>query len=151
MDSAIVRHIEQHHGISIGTVTANRIKRELGTALPTANGRTLEVKGRDVDSGFPRTVSVAQVDVGAALQEAVQLILDAIVSSMEHTPPDLASDIAATGIVMAGGCAQLEDLVRAVSHATGLAVVVAEDPASCTVRGAAMALQNQAIFRATAG
>ena len=151
MDSAIIRHLEQHHGISIGTVTANRIKRELGTALPAANGRAIEVKGRDVDSGFPRAVEVAQVDVGAALQETVQLILDAIVSSMEHTPPDLASDIAGTGIVMAGGCAQLEDLVRAVSHSTGLAAVVAEDPASCTVRGAAMALHNQVIFRATAG
>ena len=151
MDSAIVRHLEQHHGISIGTVTANRIKRELGTALPTANSRTMEVKGRDVDSGFPRTVAVAQVDVGAALQGAVQLILDAIVSSMEHTPPDLAADIAGTGIVMAGGCAQLEDLVRAVSHATGLAAVVAEDPACCPVRGAAMDLQNQVMFRAMAG
>jgi rod shape-determining protein MreB and related proteins len=151
MDAAIVRHIEKHHGISIGTITANRIKHELGTALPKANERMIEVKGRDVDTGFPRTVNVAQVDIGAALQEAVQLLIDAIVSSMEHTPPDLAADIAATGIVLVGGCALLEDLVRAVSHATGLAVVVAEDPTSCTVRGAAMALQNQVLFRAVAG
>jgi len=151
MDTAIVRHIEEHHGISIGTVTANQIKKELGTALPQVNGRSLEVKGRDVETGFPRTVTVAQVDVGAALQEAVQLIIDAIVASMEHTPPDLAADIAGTGIVMVGGSALLEDLVRAVSHATGLAVVVAEDPTACTVKGAAMALQNQALFRAVAG
>ena len=103
MDTAIVRHLEQHHGISIGTVTANRLKTEMGTALPESKGRVVEVKGRDVDTGFPRSVSVAQVDVGAALQEAVQLIIEAVVASMEHTPPDLAADIAATGIVLVGG------------------------------------------------
>ena len=151
MDMDIVRHLQQHHGISIGTITANSIKHDLGTALPTAAGRSRAVKGRDVDSGFPRTVNVAQVDVGAAIQESVQLILDAVVASMEHTPPDLAADIAATGIVMAGGCAHLHDLDRAISQSTGLAVVVAEDPANCTVRGASMALQNQTLFRATAG
>ena len=146
-----MRHLQHHHGVAVGTVTANGIKHSLGTALPSSAGPTLAVKGRDVDSGFPRNVSVAQVDVGAALQESVQLILDAIVASMEHTPPDLAADIAATGIVLAGGCARLKDLDRAVGQATGLAVVVAEEPASCTVRGASMALQNQTLFRATAG
>ena len=151
MDLDIVRHLQHHHGVAIGMVTANTIKHSLGTALPSTAGPTLAVKGRDVDSGFPRNVSVAQVDVGAALQESVQLILDAIVASMEHTPPDLAADIAATGIVLAGGCAQLKDFDRAVGQATGLAVVVAEEPASCTVRGASMALQNQTLFRATAG
>jgi rod shape-determining protein MreB len=151
MDQAIIRHLEQHHGLTIGTASANALKVSLGTALPVANQKKMEVRGRDVDSGFPRVVSVAQVDVGAALQEAVQLIVEAVVASMEHTPPDLAADIAATGIVLVGGMAQLDGLDRAVGHATGLAVVVAEEPGACTVRGASMALQNQALLRAAAG
>ena len=151
MDQAIIRHLEQHHGLTIGTASANALKVSLGTALPVANQKKMEVRGRDVDSGFPRVVSVAQVDVGAALQEAAQLIVEAVVASMEHTPPDLAADIAATGIVLVGGMAQLDGLDRAVGHATGLAVVVAEEPGACTVRGASMALQNQALLRAAAG
>jgi len=151
MDSAVMRHLEQHHGLTIGKVTAQRVKDTLGTALPIANSTRLEVRGRDVDTGFPRAVNVAQVDVGAALQEAVQLIVEAVVASMEHTPPDLAADIAGTGIVLTGGVAQLDGLDRAIGHATGLAVVVAEDPAACSVRGANMALQNSNLLRAAAG
>mgnify|MGYP002877340589 CR=1 FL=1 len=151
MDSAIIRHLESHHGITVGTATAQRLKEQLGTALPQSNQKRADVRGRDVDSGFPRAVSVAQVDVGAALAESVQLIVEAVLSSMEHTPPDLAADIAGTGIVLAGGVAQLDGLDRAIGHATGLPVVSAEDPACATVRGAAMALQNQALLRAAAG
>ena len=151
MDGAIVRHIESHHGITIGLSTANRLKDTIGTALPQRNHHAMRVCGRDVDTGFPRTVEVAQVDIGVALAESVQLIIDSVVSSMEHTPPDLTADIANTGIVLAGGASKLADLDRAIGHATGLAVIVAEEPASCTVRGAFMALQNQALLRAAAG
>jgi len=151
MDQAIVHHLEAHHGITVGTLSANALKEKLGTALPVANQKRMEVRGRDLDSGFPRAVKVAQVDVGAALQESVQLIVDAVVSSLEHTPPDLAADIANTGIVLVGGVAHLDGLNRAIGHATGLAVVVAEDPAACTVRGASMALQNRNLLQAAAG
>jgi rod shape-determining protein MreB len=151
MDQAIIRHLEAHHGLTIGTVSANALKDGLGTALPVVNDLHMEVRGRDVETGFPRAVQVAQVDVGAATQESVQVIVDAVVASLEHTPPDLVADIAATGIVLVGGVAQLEGLERAIGHATGLAVVVAEDPSACTVRGAAMALQNQALLQAAAG
>lgn len=151
MDSAIIRHLETHHGITIGTVTAKALKDRLGTALPQANRQTLEVRGRDVDTGFPRTCSVAQVDCGAALAESVQIIVEAVMSSMEHTPPDLAADIAGTGIVLTGGLAQLDGLDRAIGHATGLPVVAAESPDCATVRGASMALQNRTLLRAATG
>jgi rod shape-determining protein MreB len=151
MDAAIVRHLEQHHGITVGTITANHLKNTIGTALPEATSKVMEVCGRDVDTGFPRVANVAQVDVGAALQEAVQLIIESVVASMEHTPPDLAADIAGTGIVLVGGGAQLQDLDRAIGHATGMAVVVAEDPGACIVRGAAMALSNQELLRSATG
>lgn len=151
MDAAIVRHLEHHHGITVGTSTANRLKDSLGTALPQKNRESMLIRGRDVDSGFPRTVEVAQVDVGVALSESVQLIIDSVVASMEHTPPDLAADIANTGIVLVGGGSQLQDLDRAVGQATGLAVVLAEDPGACTVKGASMALQNQVLLKAVAG
>jgi rod shape-determining protein MreB len=151
MDCALIRHLEEHYGITVGVRTANGLKNLMGTALPESNNRTWTVKERDLDSGFPRSVEVAQLDVGAALQVAVQLIIDAVVASMEHTPPDLAADIAGTGIVLTGGGAQLMGLDRAIGHATGLAVVVTEEPASCTVRGAALALQNQQLLRAAVG
>lgn len=151
MDAAIVRHLEHHHGVTVGLSTANKLKSAIGTALPQKTREGMLIRGRDVESGFPRTVEVAQVDVGVALSESVQLIIDSVVASMEHTPPDLASDIAGTGIVLAGGGAQLQDIDRAIGHATGLAVVVAEDPGACTVRGASMALNNQSLLRAAAG
>ena len=151
MDAAIVRHLETHHGVTVGAVTAQRLKDTLGTALPKANQRKIEVCGRDVDTGFPRRVAVAQVDVGAALAESVQVVIEAVLSSMEHTPPDLAADIAGTGIVLSGGVAQLDGLDRAIGHATGLPIVAAEDPACATVRGAALALQNRELLRAAAG
>ncbi|MAY80986.1 MAG: rod shape-determining protein [Deltaproteobacteria bacterium] len=151
MDSALIRHIEKHYGVSIGVGTSNTLKNLIGTALPEANDRSMVIKGRDLDTGFPRAVEIAQVDVGAALQVAVQLIVDAVIASMEHTPPDLASDIAGTGIVLTGGGAKLSGLDRAIGHATGLAVVIAEEPTSSTVRGAALALQNQQILRAAVG
>ena len=151
MDQAIVRHLEAHHGLTIGALSANVLKDALGTALPIANQETMEISGRDLDSGFPRAVQIAQVDVGAALSESVQLIVDSVIASLEHTPPDLAADIASTGIVLVGGVAQLDGLDRAIGHATGLAVIVAEDPMTCTVRGAAMALKDRVLLQAAAG
>ena len=151
MDAAIIRHIEQHHGVTIGTSTANRLKDSIGTALPRRTRSAMHVCGRDVESGFPRTVEVAQVDIGVALAESVQLVIDSVVASMEHTPPDLTADIANTGIVLVGSGALLQDMDRAIGHATGLAVVVAEQPGTCTVRGASMALQNQTLLKAAAG
>ena len=91
------------------------------------------------------------MDIGVALAESVQLVIDSVVASMEHTPPDLTADIANTGIVLVGSGALLQDMDRAIGHATGLAVVVAEQPGTCTVRGASMALQNQTLLKAAAG
>ena len=114
MDQALVRYLEREKGVTVGTCTANALKESIGTAFPHGDMRSEVVKGRDVDTGFPRAVEVTAQDVGFALTDTVEMIVEAVVGSMEHTPPDLAADISETGIVIAGGAAQLTGLDRAI-------------------------------------
>jgi len=150
MDQALVRYLEDEHGITIGLRSANELKERIGTAGPGRGDATVLVKGRDLLSGFPRAVELSSAHVGAALQETVGLIVDAVISSMEHTPPDLAADISETGIVLAGGGAKLDGLARVVGMATGMATVVAEQPECATVRGAAEMLCDADLLREAA-
>jgi len=136
-DQAIAHHLREVHGLLIGSQTAEKIKLALGGALPTAPGPELEVRGRALDSGWPSAVTVGPDQIHHALSEPVRMILDAALSALELTPPDLASDIAETGIVLTGSGALLRDLDRALGEATGLPVVVPDDPGCIAVLGAA--------------
>jgi rod shape-determining protein MreB len=150
MDLALIRYLEREKGITVGIRSANTLKEAIGTAVPSHAGQPVVVKGRDLNTGFPRSVEVTAKDVGYALTDPVEMIVEAVIASMEHTPPDLAADIAETGIVIAGGAAKLDGLDRAIGHATGMAVVVADDPECAAVRGAASFLEDAARLREAA-
>jgi rod shape-determining protein MreB len=150
MDQAIVRYLEEEHGITVGIRSANELKEQIGTAIPGQPGASVQVKGRDLRSGFPRAIEVEPAHVAAALQDAVGMIVDAVLSSMERTPPDLLADIHETGIVLAGGGAKLDGLDRVLGMASGMATVIAESPECASVRGAADMLADAAVLREVA-
>jgi len=150
MDQALIQYLEDEHGITVGIRSANTLKEAIGTAVPGQSGGSVWVKGRDLRSGFPRAVEIESAHVAAALQESVGFIVDAVLASMEHTPPDLLADIHETGIVLAGGGATLDGLDRVLGMATGMATVVAEAPECASVRGAASLLCDASQLREAA-
>jgi len=121
--------------VLIGPRTAEQAKLRLGCARDDRAEDRMVVKGRSLETGFPAAAELTVSEVRAALAEPLRLVVDAIVASLEHTPPDLASDIAETGVVLAGGSARLDGLDHAISDATGLPVVVPEDPELAVVSG----------------
>lgn len=148
LDLAIIEYVREQHHLLLGPQSAESIKVELGRALPDGPLRKRQIKGRDLRSGFPRAVELGSAEVYEALREPLQLMVEAVLSSLEHTPPDLAADVAETGIVMTGGGAQLSGLDRLLSQATGLPVVVSEEPEAAVVLGAGQILADAALLRA---
>lgn len=148
LDQAIVQYLRDEHQLLIGPVTAERVKIELGGAVVDDPDRTVAVKGRDLRRGLPRALEVTAAEIGRALAEPVQLIVEAVHSSLEHTPPDLAADVAETGIVLTGGGSQLRGLDRLLSDATNLPVVVSEEPEAAVVVGAGLILLDDELLRA---
>jgi rod shape-determining protein MreB len=143
MDEAIVQHMRRRHEMLVGPRTAEQIKIELGNASPEgAEVREMQVKGRDLARGFPRTVTIHSDEIRAALEEPVQLIVDAVSGSLEKTPPELLGDIVDRGIIMTGGGALLRQLDYVISQATGLPVIVDDDPLSAVAKGSGRALEE---------
>jgi rod shape-determining protein MreB len=130
----------------IGPRTAEEVKVSLGNAWAEGASWELPVKGRDLIRGYPRVVTINSDEVRAALEEPVNLIVEAVASSLEHTPPELLSDIVERGIIMTGGGALLRGLDHLLSEQTGLPVVVADDPLSAVVKGSGKALEGGALF-----
>ena len=118
------------------------LKLELGNAACDDSVHEMQVKGRDLVRGFPRTVTVHSDEIREALEEPVQLIVDAVVASLERTPPELLGDIVDRGIIMTGGGSLLKRLDYVISQATGLPVIVADDPLSAVVKGSGRALEE---------
>lgn len=143
MDEALAGHLEQVRGLRVGPSTAESLKHALGSAHERVrmNELTAEVRGCDVVTGFPRAVSVHADEVRQALAGVVHLIVETLLAALDKTPPELAADIVDKGIVLAGGGAGLRGLDRALGEATGLPVVVADDPAGAVARGAGEALE----------
>lgn len=146
MDEAIIQHMRRRRDLLIGPRTAEMIKMELGNAAPDGSLYELQVKGRDLVRGFPRTVTIHSDEVREALEEPVQFIVDAVVASLERTPPELLGDIVDRGIVMTGGGSLLRRLDYVISQATGLPVIVADDPLSATVKGSGRALEDMDLY-----
>jgi rod shape-determining protein MreB len=142
MDDAIIEHLRARHNLLIGPRTAEQIKLELGNAACDGVGAELQVKGRDLGRGFPRTVTVHSDEVREALEEPVRAIVEAVVASLERTPPELLGDIVDRGIIMTGGGALLRRLDYMISQATGLPVIVHDDPLSAVVKGSGRALEE---------
>jgi rod shape-determining protein MreB len=126
----------------VGPRTVERLKLALGDVSPRDPGTREFVKGRSSVTGFPVAVEVTSAQVRAALQEPLKLVVDAVLSSLEHTPPDLATDIAETGLLLMGGGAHLRGLDRVVGDATDLPVIVPEDPETTVVLGAGQVLED---------
>jgi len=144
MDEAVIAYIRRVHNLLVGETTAERIKKEIGSACLPADGegRRMQIKGRDLMNGVPKEIVVTERQVAEALGEPVGQIVEAVKVALEHTPPELSSDIVEKGIVLTGGGALLSNLDYVLRHATGLAVAIADDPLSCVALGTGHALEE---------
>ncbi len=140
-DEAIINYIRRNYGTLVGEATAERIKKEIGTAFPGNEVREIEVKGRNLAEGVPRSFTLNSNEILEALQEPLTGIINAVKKALEQTPPELGADVAERGIVLTGGGALLTDLDRLIEEETGLPVIVAEDPLTCVARGGGRALE----------
>jgi len=151
MDEAIAQYVRKHHGLLIGDRQAEMVKLALGSACPVDDeSRKAVVKGRDLVSGFPKTISVTEEEVREALREPVAAIVETVRACLERTPPELAADIVEKGIVMSGGGALLRGLDHLIKLETGLAVVVAEHALTCAALGAGRMLDELALLKKVA-
>ncbi len=140
-DESIINYVRRNYGTLIGEATAERIKQEIGTAFPGTEVRELEVRGRNIAEGVPRSFTLNSNEILEAMQEPLSGIVDAVRLALEQAPPELAADIAERGLVLTGGGALLRDLDRLLMEETGLPVIVAEDPLTCVARGGGRALE----------
>jgi rod shape-determining protein MreB len=140
-DEAIISYVRRNYGTLIGEATAERIKHEIGTAYPGSEVREIEVKGRNLAEGVPRSFSLNSNEILEALQEPLSGIVGAVKLALEQTPPELGSDVATRGIFLTGGGALLKDIDRLISEETGLPVYIADDPLTCVARGGGMVLE----------
>jgi len=147
MDADIVSYARQVHNMLIGERTAEDIKIEAGSAFPLEREITLELKGRDLATGLPKSVEISSVEVRDAVSGSVNAIIAAVRQTIEVTPPELVADIMSTGIILAGGGALVRGLDRRLSQETKFPVYVAEEPLTCVVRGAAEVLEEAAILQ----
>lgn len=150
MDEVIMRYIRNVYNLMIGERTAEEIKMRIGSAYPLGQELSMEVRGRDLVAGLPKTVQVTSEEIREALSEPVSAIVEKVKRVLEKTPPELAADIIERGIVLTGGGALLRGLDQLISSATGLSVRVAEDPLTCVVIGTGRALENMAAIRRSA-
>lgn len=142
MNNAIINYFKKNHNLAIGERTAEAIKCEVGSAVPLNEELTIQVKGRDLVGGIPKTTEVSSVEIREALNECVVQIVEAVKSCLERTPPELAADILDRGIMLTGGGALLKGLDERIRLETNLPVHVAEDPLTAVVRGAGKVIDN---------
>ncbi|MDD3653845.1 MAG: rod shape-determining protein [Desulfotomaculaceae bacterium] len=147
MDEAIINHVKRTYNLMIGERTAESIKIQIGSAYPLEDIETEEVRGRDLITGLPKTVQITSEEIYKALSEPIASIIEAIKSTLEQTPPELAADIMDRGIVMAGGGSLLRGLDRLVMEETGMPVNMAEEPLLAVAYGAGRVLENIDVLR----
>ncbi len=144
MDEALIAYIRRNHNLLVGESSAERVKKDIGTAsVPEqGEGESIEIKGRDLMNGVPKELIFSQRQVAEALSEPVSAIIEAVKTALEHTAPELAADIVDKGIVLTGGGALLGDLDAVLRDATGLPVSIAEEPLSCVAQGTGRCLEE---------
>lgn len=149
MDQAIISYIRRNHNLLIGETTAEKIKKQIGSACPPTDGKgkSMEIKGRDLIYGIPKEMLLSEAQIAESLVEPVSQIVEAVKIALESTPPELASDIVDKGIVLTGGGALLANLDKVLREATKLPVIVADDPLSCVALGCGRVLENMSGFR----
>ncbi len=147
MDEAIVAFMRKGYNLLVGEATAEAIKIQIGSASNTVEPREMDVNGRDLISGIPKTIRIHSDEIRECIQEPIQAIVGAVRRALEVTPPELSSDIVDEGIVMTGGGAQLRGLDRILALETGLPIHVDDEPLTCVVRGAGMVLDDWDAYR----
>jgi len=147
MDDAIIQYLKKNYNILIGERTAEDIKKEIGSACELDEELEMQIKGRDLVAAIPRTIAVSSVEIREALAEPLNAITDAVMLSLERTPPEVAADILDRGITLTGGGALLRGLDKRIKKETNLPVHVAEDPLTCVVRGTGLVLDNISAYR----
>ncbi|MGH6938486.1 MAG: rod shape-determining protein [Hypericibacter sp.] len=150
MDEAIVGYIRRNHNLLVGEGSAERIKKEIGSACPPedGDGRVMAIKGRDLMNGVPKELVITERQIAESLAEPVGAIIEAVKVALEHTAPELAADIVDEGIMLAGGGALLSNLDFVLRYSTGLPVSIADDPLSCVVLGAGRCLEEMKALKA---
>lgn len=142
LNEAIVLYLKKNYNLLIGELTAEDVKIRVGSAYPLEKEESIEIKGRDLVAGVPKTMKLSSAQVREAITEPVDAIVEAIRQSLERTPPELASDILDRGIILTGGGALLRGLDKRIQQETNLPVIIAEDPLTCVVRGCGTVLDN---------
>ena len=145
MDNALKDYMREEYNLMIGDSTAEKIKKDIGTAIPT-NNNTYAVKGRDLRSGTPKEVNISEQDTSEALNPILKEIVSGIKKALENTPPELSADLVDMGLTMTGGGSLLKNIDKRFSKETGLPVNIADDPLSCVAIGTGKALDDQEIF-----
>ncbi|MFA5358996.1 MAG: rod shape-determining protein [Patescibacteria group bacterium] len=142
LDTAIAEHVRKKYGLAIGERTSEDIKIQIGSALYMEERLQMEIRGRDMVSGLPKTITVTSDDVTDAIQNELEGIIAAVKDVLHKTPPELAADVIDKGIIMSGGTSLLRNIDQLVSRATGVAAYVADEPLLCVARGTGIALEN---------
>lgn len=141
-DSAIIQYIKRKHSLLIGERTAEQIKIDIGSAYPDTNENSMEIKGRNLIDGLPKNITITPEEVREALADSIASVLDAIKTTLERTPPELAADIIDHGIMLTGGGALLRGLDKLISNETGINVLIAENPLDCVAVGTGRVLED---------
>jgi len=147
MDEAIIQYIKRVYNLMIGERTSEQLKMEIGSALPLEKAESIEIRGRDLVSGLPKTLSITSDEMTDALMDTVNSIVDAVKITLEKCPPELSADIMDRGIVLTGGGALLRSLDKLLSRETGMPVIVADNPLDCVAIGTGRALDNIHLFK----
>lgn len=142
LDEDIINFVKKYFNLAIGYTTAEEVKKQLGCALPLMTDLTMEIRGRDLKTGYPKTMVIASSQVQYAISESIEKIVEIIKNTLEKTPPELSADIMEKGIVLAGGGALIKNLDRLISERTGIPVYIAESPLDCVVMGAGKTLED---------
>ena len=145
MDKSIIAYMRKQFNLLVGEASAEKIKKEIGTALPTS-GSTYLMKGRDIRSGTPKEIALKEEDTAEALRPVLNQIVAGIKDALEKTPPELSADLVDMGLVLTGGGALLKNIDKLITKETGLPVVIAEDPLSCVVLGTGKTLEHEETF-----
>jgi|TARA_B110000259_G_scaffold167389_1_gene195723 rod shape-determining protein MreB len=145
MDTAMINYMRREYNLMIGDSTAEKIKKEIGTAIPTS-GNTYAVKGRDLRSGTPKEVNITEEDTAEALNGILKEMVNGIKDALEHTPPELSADLVDMGLTLTGGGALLKNIDKRFSKETGLPVHIADDPLACVAIGTGKALEQEETF-----
>jgi len=151
MDEAVTQYIKRMYNLMIGERTAEQLKMEIGTALALEETETTEIRGRDLVTGLPKTLTITSDEINEALTDTVNSIVEAVKVTLEKCPPELSADIMDRGIVLTGGGALLRNLDKLLARETGMPVIVAENPLDCVAIGTGRALDNIDLFKTRGG